>query len=391
MTMNNDVKFIKGQGGLVRPLPGRDHYSGLAYYVGDDIAAPSGWVHGEPRQVFSLADLESKNIKADTGDYAVLHYHVKEFFRLNPGASLWLVLQQLPAMGNPDFAEVDELMNESSDIRQIGVYIPMAFATTQVSALQAKAAALEASHKPVQLLMQALHASIDVSTLDDLRELTAPKVSVCLGQDTTDEVEALVDTETAPGCLGTALGVVSRSQVNESIGWVGKFDLAGSGAWDIPALCDGTLIKTLTNSQIDTLNEKGYLVVVKRVGLSGSWFYDSPTSVAATSDYAYIENNRTIDKAIRGMYSYLLPEINSPVQVSSDGKLRPDFVKYMESLSMKALTEMQRNGEISDFAVTINHEQNVLSTSKLEVSVVLIPVGVSRQIVVTVGFGLSLT
>lgn len=390
--MINDVSFIKGQGGLARPLPGKDHYSGIVYYVDDEVAAPSGWLVNEPKQIFNVPDLESKNIKADTANYAVLHYHVSEFFRLNPGASLWVVLQELPASGNPDFAEVDTLMNEQPDIRQIGVYLPLNFATTQVTALQAKAAALEVANKPVQILLQALHSTITIGSIDDLRTLNAPKVSVCLGQDTTELVEDLIDDETSPGSLGTALGIVSLAAVNECIGWVGKFDITGGqGQWDIPALADGTLVKTLSDTEIDNLNDKGYLIVVKRVGLSGSWFYDSPTATLATSDYAYIENNRTIDKAIRGMYTYILPEINSPVQVSSDGKLRPDFVKYMESVSMKALTEMQRNGEVSDFAVTINPEQNVLSTSKLEVSVVLIPVGVSRQIAVTVGFGLSLT
>ncbi len=389
--MDNDIRFIKGEGGLARPLPGKDHYSGIAYYAEEGTTAPAGWNYGEPQQVFSLPDMAAKGINAETSGFAVLHYHVKAFFSINPGASLWIVLQDMPESGQPDYAEIDDLMNEKADIRQIGVYIPMAFASTMVGSLQAKAESMEAAHKPIQIVLQPTWHTISIGVLDDLRLLTSPKVAVCIAQDSTDEVIELMGSDTSPGALGTALGIISLAAVNECIGWVGRFDITGAnGAWDIPALGDGTLIKTLTDTEIDTLNAKGYLVVTKRIGLSGSWFYDSPTCIVATSDYAYIENNRTIDKAIRGMYAYMLPEVNSPARVSGDGKLAPDYVKYMESVASKALVQMERNGELSAFYISINPDQDVLSTSKLEVTVVLVPVGVNRKIEITIGFGLSI-
>jgi len=395
--MNNDVKFIKGQGGLVRPLAGKDHYTGLVFYAMPLTEAPTGWTYGTPQQVFSLADLEVKNITATTAAFKTLHYQVSEFFRINPGASLWVVLQVLTTDGEeppvtlaPDYAEVTALLQTQPDIRQVGVQLNMEFNPGMVTALQAIAAETELAHKPVHLFLQPKWGVIDIGTLTDLRTLTAPKVSVCIAEDTTTRIEELRLAGYNPGCIGTVLGLVSKAQVNECIGWVGKFDISGAaGIWDIPALGDGVKIKTLTDTQIDTLNSKGYLVAVKRVGLSGTWFYDSPTCVTETSDYAYIENNRTIDKAIRGMYTYLLPEINSPVMVSADGKLTPDYVKYLESVAGRALTEMERNAELSAWKVMIDPDQNVLSTSKLMVSVVLVPVGVSRVIEVTIGFGLS--
>lgn len=395
--MNNDVKFIKGQGGLVRPLAGKDHYTGLVFYAMPLTPRPAEWVYGTPQQIFSLADLEAKNITSSTVGFQTLHYQVSEFFRINPGASLWVVLQALTTNGEtppvtlaPDYAEVTALLQTQPDIRQIGVQLNMEFDSGMVTALQAIAAESELAHKPVQLFLQPKWGVIDIGTLTDLRTLTAPKVSVCIAEDTTTRIEELRLAGYNPGCIGTVLGLVSKAQVNECIGWVGKFDISGAaGIWDIPALGDGVKIKTLTDTQIDTLNSKGYLVAVKRVGLSGTWFYDSPTCVTETSDYAYIENNRTIDKAIRGMYTYLLPEINSPVMVSADGKLTPDYVKYLESVAGRALTEMERNAELSAWKVMIDPAQNVLSTSKLMVSVVLVPVGVSRVIEVTIGFGLS--
>lgn len=51
---------------------------------------------------------------------------------------------------------------------------------------------------------------------------------------------------------------------------------------------------------------------------------------------------------------------------------------------------MQRDGELSAFSVTINPAQNVLSTSTLYISVSIVPKGVARNIVVNVGFTLSI-
>jgi len=51
---------------------------------------------------------------------------------------------------------------------------------------------------------------------------------------------------------------------------------------------------------------------------------------------------------------------------------------------------MKRNNNISDYAVSIDSEQNILSTSLLSIGVVLIPKGVARNINVNIGFALKL-
>ncbi|MEI2422096.1 DUF2586 family protein, partial [Arthrospira platensis SPKY2] len=79
---------------------------------------------------------------------------------------------------------------------------------------------------------------------------------------------------------------------------------------DVPGFADGSPYSALTAGQLQTLHEKGYIFMVKHVGMAGTYLNDSFTATAPNSDFAYIENNRTMDKAQRGVYTALLPKIS---------------------------------------------------------------------------------
>src|ERR1700749_4355794 len=54
-----DVTFVKGQGGLGRPLPGEDFISGLTlYYASGKL--PSGIVSGQAYTLFQASDAQTK-------------------------------------------------------------------------------------------------------------------------------------------------------------------------------------------------------------------------------------------------------------------------------------------------------------------------------------------
>ena len=129
----------------------------------------------------------------------------------------------------------------------------------------------------------------------------------------------------------------------------------------------------------------------KFVGRAGTYLNDTHTCTEAISDYAYIEANRTIQKAQRLCYAALLPQLNSPLQVDGQGKLSPLTCSFFESLVETTLRQnMLSNQELSDFSVSIDPDQNVLQTSVLEVVVTLVPVGVARNIIVRLGFATSI-
>jgi hypothetical protein len=107
----------------------------------------------------------------------------------------------------------------------------------------------------------------------------------------------------------------------------------------------------------------------------------------ATSDYAYIENVRTIDKAIRGIRTYLLPYLSSPLYVDPEtGKLRPDTVAFIETLAGKQLENMEADGELSGYSCEVDPAQNVLSSSEVEIVIKKIGVGVMRKVNVKIGY-----
>jgi hypothetical protein len=190
--------------------------------------------------------------------------------------------------------------------------------------------------------------------------------------------------------LGAALGAVSFASVSDDIAWVAKFNVSNGRECDTPALGNGDLIKNLSVNLLSLINNYRYIFLRKFVDLAGSYWNDDHTAITQSSDYAYISNNRTIDKAIRGVYSSVLPALNSPLQLNSDGTLTDTTIAYFTSLAQVNLFEMLRNREISAQSVTIDPTQNVLSTNTLEIAISIVPIGVARNIVVKIGFTTSI-
>lgn len=390
----------RGQGGLGRPLAGKDHISGLSYYHNHISNLPTGFGTDRIKQVFSIKEAEDLGITEGSADWGTLWYHISEYFRLQPKGNLWVQVNAGDAVtiadyDAHDFAELTTLRREAEGtIRQIGVFAPQAvFSTTQVTALQAEVDAAKTEKMPLSVIYGAdISGTADLSTLPDLRTLTAAGVSVVIGEDGGAAGAALaVSTTKSVTTVGATLGAVSFAAVNESIAWVEKFNLVTGAELEVAAFSNGDLLKSKAESFLDALNDKGYIFLRKftNVGLAGTYFNDTPTAITETSDYAYIENNRTIDKAIRNIRELLTPKLNSPLVVESDGSLFEDTVAVFDSLTRQALDQMARAQEVSAYDVIIDPTQNVLSTSKIFISVKIVPVGVARTIEFEVGYALS--
>ncbi len=129
----------------------------------------------------------------------------------------------------------------------------------------------------------------------------------------------------------------------------------------------------------------------KHVSLGGSYFNNSRSATPLTSDFAYAENVRTMNKAQRAVYADLLPYLSAPTYVdAATGQLDAGTVASLEAIAETGLAQMQRDGELSGYRVVIDPNQAVLSTSKLQVSVRIVPVGVQRELVVSLGFTLKI-
>jgi len=323
--------------------------------------------------------------------FAVYYYHISEFFRLQPQGILYVGFFAVP--GSYDFTEITLVQNfANGTIRQVGILkdSASAFSSANLTTIDAVCKVNDAAHKPISALYAAdLSGTADISTLADLSTLTANKATAVIAQDGGGQGYFLwLATGKSVTILGAQLGTVALSKVSESIAWVGKFNISDGAECEVLAFANGQLFSStaITDNLLSNLNDKRYTFLRKFVGLSGSYFNDSNCAIISSNDYSQIENNRTIDKATRGIYSSLLPSLNSPIQLNADGTLSETTTAYLESQAGVNLDQMVRDSELSAYAVTINPAQNVLATSKIIVVVQLLINGVARQISIPIGF-----
>ena len=327
---------------------------------------------------------------------AVWHYHISEFFRLQPQGVLYVGFYAVP--GTYTFTDITTIQQfANGTIRQIGVFKDpaAAYSTADITAINTVCVANDTAKKPISAIYAAdLSATTDISALTDLSLLTANKVSDCIAQDGAAQGNYLfLTTGKSSTCLGALLGTVSKASVSQSIAWVNQFPISNGTECEVLAFANGQKFTdvAITDNLLEALNAKRHIFLKKFVGLSGSFWNDSHTAIAVTSDYAYIENNRTIDKATRVLYAALLPSLNSPLQLNSDGTLSETTVAYLESQADVALDALVRASELSAKLVVINPSQNVLSTSQIIIAVTLVINGVARYIVVPIGFKPSIS
>ena len=149
-------------------------------------------------------------------------------------------------------------------------------------------------------------------------------------------------------------------------------------------------MRDLDTAVVEALDASRYLFFVNYDGLSGAYFNDSHTMDAPTSDYAYIENVRTMDKACRGVRTYVLPKLGRPLKVdASTGKLETYVVEDLQLTANKALEDMEKAGELSGYKVEIDPDQNILSTSTVEMVIRAVGVGVMRKLNIKIGYAVS--
>lgn len=394
----NDIIFNRQATGLSRPLANNDHISGFVFFtananLGSGNPLPGFETTDRYKAVFSLSEAEALGFTEGSAVSGEFWYHIDQFFKIQPRGKLWIGMFDSLLVG---YNEHEELQNAAEgEIRQIGFCdTATAFSSTNLNTIQTSCNTLQTNHRPVSVIYAAdISGVADLSTLADLRALTNKNVSMVIGEDGGGAGAALaVSLGHSVTCLGQALGAVALAQVNENVGWVNKFNLVQGSELDVPAFANGDLFKDTSVGLQTSLQDKGYMFLRKLEGIAGTYLNDSSTAITITNDFAYIENNRTIDKAVRNVRTFLLPNLNGPILVDPDtGKLAEDTIAVYKNDSDRALEQMQRNGEISGFRTTINPEQDVLSTSKISLKIELVPVGVARVIEVNIGFTVSLT
>jgi len=322
---------------------------------------------------------------------ALWHYHISEYFRLNPTGNLWLGFYPVPS--SYTFTELQDLQQfAGGTIRQCLIYHLAARTVLQVSedctAIQASEAILEGLHMPLSVIYAPNIAAVSsLATLQNLGLLTANKVSVCISQDAGGEGALLYLTSGVSVTTGGALlGAVSSAPVNVDIAWVANYNMSDGVEDAIIGFSNGQLYTSISTNLLNQLDAYRYIFLRTFVDFTGSFFNDSHCAIAESSDYAYIENNRTIDKAIRVGRAALLPLLNSPILVNADGTITGNSIAVFRGALQQAADPMIRAGEISADGITISPTQQILSTSNFYIGFQIVPTGTARNISVNIGF-----
>lgn len=389
--MATSLTIVRQNGNVPKSQNGQDHVSGfVAYLLEADIPAA---FKTEPVQAVSTIDkAEELGITADATAWSVkmLHYQLEEVFRINPSITLYMGLFSKPE--SMTFQEMKTVQNYAEGaIRQMAIWNGDTAPTADnIVKLEAVADSLDTENAPLSTLYAPL-----VSNYKNLPSNLAtnnPRVSVVIaqaGSGTGAELYKSKDNKTKAtvSAIGVALGTLSKAAVHQCIAWVKNFPSGIS----MPALGDGTLVRTIDKGELEKLDTNRYLFLNNVVGVAGSYWNDSHTMDSPTSDYAAIESVRTMDKAVRGIRTYLTPELGGNVYIDPDtGKLQSYTVSHLETTANIPLEEMEKAGELSGYKAEIDAEQDVLSTSTIEVTIKNVPVGVVRKFKVKIGFVKSL-
>lgn len=256
------------------------------------------------------------------------------------------------------------LINEVADLTAAKMYNTVAeWATTTLYA-------------PILVLIQANDTFI--GNVTDFKTLNLAHLAV---------VDNVNDINGTP-LLYYAGGRLARNQVHRSIAAVRDGAIYATELYHGDSLID--------NLYAEPKHNKGLITARVYVGKSGFYFSDDLMAMAATDDYALIPRRRTIDKAYRIAYKTLVDYLGAQLPVTKAGTIPVATCKDIETTVERAIyADMTVNGNLGtdssdsdDTGVTcfINPEQDVVRTSKLEVTLKVRPYGYIKDIEVALGF-----
>lgn len=391
--MGTSLKILRENGNVPKSLPGEDHITGLvSYMAATDI--PDTFKTGRVQALSTIDAAESAGITADAESWAVrvLHYHLSEIYRLNPAVSLYVAIFEKPQGESQTFAELKTVQNFAAGrIRQIGVWCgDRALSGDDLTALQGVADALAGEEAELSVVYAPKVGTLNTMPVNLAGE-NKSRVSVVIGQAGSGKGAELYNDKTNTGKasvsgLGVVMGLLSSAKVHQSIAWIKEFPTGVS----LPAFGDGTLLRDVDKALLETLDTARYLFFVTHIGQAGSYMNDSHTMDSAISDYAAIESVRTMDKAVRGIRTYVKPELGGNVYVdASTGQLASYTVAHLETVANQALEAMERAGELSGYKVEIDPAQDIAGSGTVEIVIKNVAVPVMRHVRIKIGFAKS--
>lgn len=350
----------------------------------------------------------------------VAYYHIKQYFEAIGGSGKLYVM--FADCSNNWNALVEMQAAARNNISQIGVWTEQSiwknvsedgeYQYTLINELNTVASTLANDYyAPVSILLCPNSAKVktasgteDVVTWSRIPNIVQDNryVSVLLSQAIDSNVMVMQRTlasKTPVGTIGVALAELVKGNVAESIGWVQQHNVAAYfqdiefGFGDVSGeseLASTTKFASLSRAQLDELDDKGYIFLVRYAGLENGVYFNGDQT-CSNKDYRTIARNRVMNKSRRNVRTALLPYVNSPIKVDpATGQLSAAQITIFTNLVTTVLQAMVNAEEISGIgAVEVPASQNILKNDKLVLKYSMIPIGSAKAIEVTEGFVLN--
>lgn len=394
------AKIIKGKIGA-NVLDAGDAESGLI------IASPAAisLVNGEVATIYNLVDADKLGINPafDVANDVHAYRHIREYYRIaGEGKALFIMLVPIATTMVAIVEDVGSvyakklLIEGAGKIKQLAVAMNPAGATTQLNGMPddvfnaiPKAQGLvdwaDNQFMSLNVVLECydyIGNSATAQNLRDIANVAAPKVSLVIGQDW-KYADALVGNLQKFADVGTALGTVSASRVNQNIGDNERFNLtdATKNAWLVPGLSSHQTNKEAF-ADLQTLEDKGYIFGVSYVDMEGVRWNNDHTCVEKIVDAEGNINEHTIaygrthDKARRKLRAVLLPKVKTSRPVDpATGLLPVGVIKYFENLGDDVLIDMERRKEISAGRTIVDPTSDLLVEKLLKMKFRIVPYG----------------
>ncbi len=364
----------------------------------------------------SLKEAEYYGITKDLDENynVVLHRHISEFYRLAPKNTKLYFMHVSNAGNGEALSFAKQLVLEAKgEIRNVGVAyntdethindfvdgLPIFVREDIAKAQNICAWAFEKDY-PINIVLEGKNAQMNPSILD-LRNIQVSgqvaeygNVAVCVAQDY-DYAETRQGASMLYADVGTLLGTIAKTKVNQNIGEIGEdSDLDNLNLsdvkkkiWVTAGFSNHTTIVE-NDDLLQTFENKGYIFAVDYIGATGyRWNNDHTcTPIIIDEDGNMNTHNlalaRTLNKLARLVRVKLLPKVKSTVPVDTKTGLLPTgIVKYFDDLGSEALIEMQGRNEVSGGQVIVDPKSNLFGEKKeLGVYYTMIPTGTIGQI-----------
>ncbi len=228
------------------------------------------------------------------------------------------------------------------------------------------------AQQPFRAIIGGTSYSGDIAALRDMTTgTTNNRTSILVG-----------NTQAGAGaCLGLLLGRLSVIPVMRKVSRVRTGAMTNSSAY----LGSDRLEIILNNAPV--IASKGFITWCMYPNVSGYFFSGDDTCSSTTDDYHFLARGRVIDKAHILAYTTFIQEVDDEVPVNDDGTLDAGFCKWLSQQIINQVNNtMTVNKEISSVSCSIDPQQNILSTNKLNVVLQIVPVGYATNIEINLGF-----